>query len=125
RVISGERVFLNVGTHAAIPNVPGLKAARPLTHIEALDLDYLPSHLIVLGGGYVGLEMAQAYRRFGSRVTVIEAAPQIMSREDLDVAEEVQRILAAEGIQFLLGAGILRARALRRGGRHHRAYGLR
>jgi pyruvate/2-oxoglutarate dehydrogenase complex dihydrolipoamide dehydrogenase (E3) component len=125
RVITGERVFLNVGTHAAIPNVPGLKAARPLTHIEALDLDYLPSHLIVLGGGYVGLEMAQAYRRFGSRVTVIEAAPQIMSREDLDVVEEVQRILAAEGIQFLLGAGILRARALRRGGRHHRAYGLR
>src|SRR5207237_3247994 len=106
RVISGERVFLNVGTHAAIPNVPGLKAARPLTHIEALDLDYLPSHLIVLGGGYVGLEMAQAYRRFGSRVTVIEAAPQIMSREDLDVVEEVQRILAAEGIQFLLGAEI-------------------
>jgi pyruvate/2-oxoglutarate dehydrogenase complex dihydrolipoamide dehydrogenase (E3) component len=110
RVITGERVFLNVGTHAAIPNVSGLKAARPLTHIEALDLDYLPSHLIVLGGGYVGLEMAQAYRRFGSRVTVIEAAPQIMSREDLDVVEEVQRILAAEGIQFLLGAGILGVR---------------
>jgi pyruvate/2-oxoglutarate dehydrogenase complex dihydrolipoamide dehydrogenase (E3) component len=110
RVITGERVFLNVGTHAAIPNVSGLKAARPLTHIEALDLDYLPSHLIVLGGGYVGLEMAQAYRRFGSRVTVIEAGPQIMSREDLDVVEEVQRILAAEGIQFLLGAGILGVR---------------
>jgi pyruvate/2-oxoglutarate dehydrogenase complex dihydrolipoamide dehydrogenase (E3) component len=110
RVITGERVFLNVGTHAAIPNVSGLKAARPLTHIEALDLDYLPSHLIVLGGGYVGLEMAQAYRRFGSRVTVIEAGPQIMSREDLDVVEEVQRILAAEGIQFLLRAGILGVR---------------
>ena len=72
RVLAGDRVFLNIGTHAAIPGVPGLEAARPLTHIEALELDYLPSHLIVLGGGYVGLEMAQAYRRFGSRVTIIE-----------------------------------------------------
>ena len=70
-------MFLNVGTHAAIPNVPGLKEARPLTHIEALELDCLPSHLIVLGGGYVGLEMAQAYRRFGSRVTVIDPEPRI------------------------------------------------
>jgi pyruvate/2-oxoglutarate dehydrogenase complex dihydrolipoamide dehydrogenase (E3) component len=72
RVLAGDRVFLNLGTHAAIPGVPGLEAARPLTHIEALELDYLPSHLIVFGGGYVGLELAQAYRRFGSRVTVIE-----------------------------------------------------
>ena len=110
RVIAGERVFLNLGTHAAIPNIPGLKAARPLTHIEALDLDYLPSHLIVLGGGYVGLEMAQAYRRFGSRVSVVEAGPQIMSREDPDVADEVQRILVAEGIRFLLGAEVLGVR---------------
>ena len=69
RVLPADQVFLNLGTHAAIPNVPGLEAARPLTHIEALELDYLPSHLVVLGGGYVGLEMAQAYRRFGSRVT--------------------------------------------------------
>jgi pyruvate/2-oxoglutarate dehydrogenase complex dihydrolipoamide dehydrogenase (E3) component len=62
RVLAGDQVFLNIGTHAAIPSVPGLEAARPLTHIEALELDYLPSHLVVLGGGYVGLEMAQAYR---------------------------------------------------------------
>src|SRR5207249_11392833 len=61
--------------------------ARPLTHVEALELDYLPPHLIVLGGGYVGLELAQAYRRFGSRVTVIEAGPRIMSREDPDVRD--------------------------------------
>ena len=59
RVLAGDQIFLNVGTHAAIPSVPGLEAARPLTHIEALELDYLPSHLIVLGGGYVGLELAQ------------------------------------------------------------------
>ena len=72
RLLAGDKVFLNLGTHAAIPSIPGLEAARPLTHIEALELDYLPPHLIVLGGGYVGLELAQAYRRFGSRVTVIE-----------------------------------------------------
>ena len=101
RVLAGERVFINVGTHAAIPPVPGLEAARPLTHIEALELDYLPTHLIVLGAGYIGLELAQAYRRFGSRVTVIEPGRQLMGREDPDVAAEMQRILTDEGIQFL------------------------
>jgi pyruvate/2-oxoglutarate dehydrogenase complex dihydrolipoamide dehydrogenase (E3) component len=110
RLLSGDRVFLNLGTHAAIPSIPGLEAARPLTHIEVLELDYLPTHLVVLGGGYVGLEMAQAYRRFGSRVTVIEKGPQIMSREDPDIADEVQRILSDEGIQFLVGAEVLRVR---------------
>jgi pyruvate/2-oxoglutarate dehydrogenase complex dihydrolipoamide dehydrogenase (E3) component len=110
RVLTGEKVFLNVGTHAAVPDVPGLKAARPLTHIEALELDYLPSHLIVLGGGYVGLEMAQAYRRFGSRVTVIEPGPRIMSREDPDVAEELQRVLGSGSVQFVLGAEVIGAR---------------
>ncbi len=108
RVLAGDQVFLNVGTHAAVPSVPGLQEARPLTHIEALELDYLPTHLIVLGGGYVGLEMAQAYRRFGSRVTVIEHGPQLMAREDPDVSGEVQRILTSEGIQFLLTTQTLR-----------------
>ena len=106
RVLAGERVFLNLGTHPAVPDIPGLNAARPLTHIEALELDYLPTHIILLGGGYVGLEMAQAYRRFGSRVTVIEPAPQIMNREDPDVADELQRILSSEGIQFIVAAEI-------------------
>jgi pyruvate/2-oxoglutarate dehydrogenase complex dihydrolipoamide dehydrogenase (E3) component len=106
-VLAGDQVFLNVGTHAAIPSIPGLGAARPLTHIEALDLDYLPPHLIVLGGGYVGLELAQAYRRFGSRVTIVQHGPQLMSREDPDVAHEVQRILSDEGIQVLLAAETL------------------
>src|SRR5262245_23881246 len=101
RVLSGERIFINVGTRAAIPPVPGLEAARPLTHIEALELDYAPMHLIVLGAGYAGLELAQAYRRFGSRVTVIEPGPQLMGREDPDVAAEMQRILTEEGIGFL------------------------
>ena len=110
RVLTGNKVFINVGTHAAIPEVPGLKEARPLTNIEALELDYLPSHLIVLGGGYVGLELAQAYRRFGSRVTVLEQGPQLMGREDRDVAEEIQRILSSEGIEFLLNAEIAKVR---------------
>jgi pyruvate/2-oxoglutarate dehydrogenase complex dihydrolipoamide dehydrogenase (E3) component len=81
RVLAGDRVFVNVGTHAAIPDVPGLEAARTLTHIEALELDYLPAHLVVVGGGYSGLEFAQAYRRFGSKVTIIErlemSAPEV------------------------------------------------
>jgi len=107
RVLAGDQVFLNIGTHAAIPNVPGLEAARPLTHIEALELDRLPAHLIVLGGGYVGLEMAQAFRRFGSRVTVIEAGSRLLTREDPDVADEMQRLLSDEGIQFLAAAETL------------------
>ena len=107
RVLVGDKVFLNVGTHAAIPNVPGLEAARPLTNIEALELEYLPPHLIVLGGGYVGLELAQAYRRFGSRVTVIQHGTQLMDREDRDIAAEVQRILSDEGIQVLVAAETL------------------
>src|SRR5271163_2519264 len=104
RMLAGAQIFLNLGTHALIPNVPGLEAARPLTHIEALELDYLPSHLIVLGGGYVGLELAQAYRRFGSRVTVLESGPRLMNREDPDVTDEMQRILSDEGIRFLIAA---------------------
>ena len=107
RVLAGDQVFLNVGTHAAIPSVPGLETAQPLTNIEALELDYLPPHLIVLGGGYVGLEFAQAYRRFGSRVTVIQRGPQLMEREDPDVANEVQRILSDEGIRVLVAAETL------------------
>jgi pyruvate/2-oxoglutarate dehydrogenase complex dihydrolipoamide dehydrogenase (E3) component len=107
RVLAGDQIFLNLGSHAAIPRVPGLEAARPLTHVEALELDYLPSHLIVLGGGYVGLEMAHAYRRFGSRVTVVETGRQIMAREDPDVADEMQRILTDEGIRFLIASETL------------------
>ena len=67
RTLVGAQVFVNVGTRAAVPDVPGLKAAHPMTHIEALELDVLPPHLIVIGGGYAGLELAQAYRRFGPR----------------------------------------------------------
>lgn len=104
RTLSGEQVVVNVGTHAAIPDVPGLRTAEPLTHIGALELDYAPAHLIVLGGGYIGIEMAQAYRRFGSRVTIIERGARLMAREDADVSEEMLRILQAEGIDIVLNA---------------------
>ena len=108
RVLAGDQVVINTGSHAAIPDVPGLSDAHPLTHIEALELDNVPPHLIVLGGGYTGIEMAQAYRRFGSRVTIIEPGPQIMAREDADVAETMHRALTAEGIDILLSAQPLR-----------------
>jgi pyruvate/2-oxoglutarate dehydrogenase complex dihydrolipoamide dehydrogenase (E3) component len=106
RRLEGERVFLNLGTHAAIPDIPGLTGAAPLTHVEALELDRLPAHLIVLGGGYVGLEMAQAFRRFGSRVTVVERAPQLAPREDADVAEAIRMIFADDGIDVVLEAAV-------------------
>lgn len=101
RVLSADQIFLNVGTRPAIPDVAGLADAVPLTNIEALELDYVPSHLIVLGGGYVGLEVSQAYRRFGSRVTVIDHGPRLARREDADVGGEVEQFLAAEGIEIL------------------------
>ena len=110
RELAADKVFLNVGTHAAIPNVPGLEAAQPLTHVEALELDYLPRHLIVIGGGYSGLELAQAYRRFGSEVTVIEAGPQLIAREDVDVAQEMRRLLGDEGIHVLAETQLLEVR---------------
>jgi pyruvate/2-oxoglutarate dehydrogenase complex dihydrolipoamide dehydrogenase (E3) component len=108
RTLVGAQVFLNVGTHAAIPNIPGLEAAKPLTHIEALELDVLPAHLIVIGGGYAGLELAQAYRRFGAEVSVVEAGPQLMAREDPDVAHEIRRILTDEGLAIHVGAQLLK-----------------
>ena len=107
RELAGDQVFLNVGTHAAIPSVPGLEAARPLTHIEALELDYLPPHLIVLGGGYVGLELAQAYRRFGSRVTVIQSGPQLMARRILTSRMKCSGFSVTKVFKFLVAAETL------------------
>jgi pyruvate/2-oxoglutarate dehydrogenase complex dihydrolipoamide dehydrogenase (E3) component len=112
RTLGGSEIVLNLGSHAAIPDIPGLEAARPLTHIEALELDYLPSHLIVLGGGYVGIETAQTFRRLGSRVTIVEPGRQPMGREDDDVAQEIHAVLTGEGVEVILNAGPERVRGL-------------
>ncbi len=104
RRLVADRLFLNLGTRATIPDVPGLADARPLTHVEALELDRLPSHLIVLGGGYVGVEFAQAFRRFGSQVTVLDSGAQLLGREDPDVAAAVQTIFEEDGIDIVLSA---------------------
>jgi pyruvate/2-oxoglutarate dehydrogenase complex dihydrolipoamide dehydrogenase (E3) component len=105
-VISGDRVFLDLGSRAAIPDIPGLGAAKPMTHVEALDLDRLPRHLLVLGGGYVGLELAQALRRFGSAVTIIERGGQVAAAEDPDVAQAILDNFTSEGIEVLLEARV-------------------
>ena len=102
RAITGDRVFLDLGSRSTIPDIVGLAAAKPMTHVEALDLDRLPGHVIVLGGGYVGLELAQALRRFGSAVTVIERGSQIAAAEDTDVAQALLETFTSEGIEVLL-----------------------
>jgi pyruvate/2-oxoglutarate dehydrogenase complex dihydrolipoamide dehydrogenase (E3) component len=107
RTLRGERVFLNVGTRATIPDIPGLREASPLTHVEALELDRVPEHLIVLGGGYVGLEMAQAFRRLGSNVTMIVRGSQLAQPEDEDTAEALLALLRDEGIAVCFQAKIL------------------
>jgi pyruvate/2-oxoglutarate dehydrogenase complex dihydrolipoamide dehydrogenase (E3) component/pimeloyl-ACP methyl ester carboxylesterase len=105
--IDAERVFLNLGTHASIPAVPGLVECDPLTHIELLELSHLPRHLLVVGGGYVGLEFAQALRRFGSKVTILQHGPHLLANQDHDVSEDIQRILVFEGIDVVTSAEIV------------------
>jgi pyruvate/2-oxoglutarate dehydrogenase complex dihydrolipoamide dehydrogenase (E3) component len=102
RYIRGDKIFLNLGTRAAIPHVPGLLEASPLTHVEALDLDRIPEHLIILGGGFVSLEMGQMFRRLGSEVTIIHRGQQLASREDPDTAEALLTLFRDEGITVCL-----------------------
>lgn len=106
RLIQAERLFLNLGTHAAIPNVPGLLEAQPLTHVEMLELDRMPEHLIIIGGGYVGLEFAQAFRRLGSQVTLLQHGSQVLSDQDEDVASEITNVLTSEGIRIVTSSKI-------------------
>ena len=108
RTLTGERIFLNLGTHASIPAVPGLAESEPLTNIELLELDRLPEHLVVIGGGYVGLEFAQAYRRFGSRVTILQQGPQLLASEDPDVVTALTEVFASEGICVIAPVEIVR-----------------
>jgi pyruvate/2-oxoglutarate dehydrogenase complex dihydrolipoamide dehydrogenase (E3) component len=104
--LTGERVFLNLGSRAAIPDIPGLRGSNPMTHVEALNLSEVPEHLVILGGGYVGVEFAQAFRRLGSRVTLIARGSQLLSREDPDVALAVLALLEDEGVSVRLNCDV-------------------
>jgi len=106
RTLRGENVVVDTGSRARMDDTPGLAESSPMTHVEALELDRLADHLLVLGGGYVGLEMAQAFRRFGSRVTVVERNPSPIHREDPDVVEAMERLLQDEGIELRAGAAV-------------------
>jgi pyruvate/2-oxoglutarate dehydrogenase complex dihydrolipoamide dehydrogenase (E3) component len=106
RQLRGTNVIINTGTHAAFEPIPGLVDAQPLTHIEALELDEVPEHLLVIGGGYVGVELSQAMRRFGSKVTLIDRNDRLMHREDEDVTDAVQGLFDDEGIDVVLNARI-------------------
>ena len=108
RVYRGKHVVINTGTRAAIEATPGLREAKPMTHIEALELDRTPDHLIILGGGFVGLEFAQAMRRFGSRVTVIDRNQRLIHREDEDISSAMLELFRDEGIDVLLDTRITR-----------------
>lgn len=106
-VVQGSKVVIGTGTRATIPNIPGLLESKPLTHVEALDLDHIPEHLLVLGGGYVGLELAQAMRRFGSRVTVVERNTRMAHREDEDVCQGIHELFRDEGIELVTDASVV------------------
>jgi len=106
RLLHGNNVVIGTGTHAAIDDIPGLASAQPLTHVEALELDVVPEHLIVLGAGYVGLEFAQAMRRFGSKVTIVDRNSRVIHGEDNDVSEGLQRLFEDEGVELLLNAKV-------------------
>jgi len=112
RTLTADRVFVNLGTRAAVPDTPGLREAKPMTHIEALDLRRRPEHLIVLGGGYVGLELSQALRRLGSRVTLIERSAQLVTNEDADVSQAILQLFRDEGIDVLLDTQVLSVKGL-------------
>jgi pyruvate/2-oxoglutarate dehydrogenase complex dihydrolipoamide dehydrogenase (E3) component len=103
-VLTSEQIFINVGGRPRIPEFPGLGRVAFLTSTSLLDLEELPAHLLIIGGSYVGLEFAQMYRRFGSDVTVIEKEPRLLSREDPEVAAQIQTLLESEGVQIRLGA---------------------
>jgi pyruvate/2-oxoglutarate dehydrogenase complex dihydrolipoamide dehydrogenase (E3) component len=106
RLLRGEKVVIGTGTHASIENIPGLAAARPLTHVEALELDVVPGHLIVIGAGYVGLEFAQAMRRFGSKVTIVGRNHRLIHSEDDDITQGLADLLRDEGVDLVLNATI-------------------
>jgi pyruvate/2-oxoglutarate dehydrogenase complex dihydrolipoamide dehydrogenase (E3) component len=105
--LGADQIFINVGARAAIPPIPGLDQIPYLTNSSMMDVDFLPSHLVIVGGSYVGLEFAQVYRRFGSKVTVIELGPRLISREDEDVSQAIAGFLEEEGIDVRVNSQIV------------------
>ena len=106
RRLHADKVIISTGTHATLEAIPGLTEAQPLTHIEALEFDEIPEHLIVVGGGYAGLELSQAMRRFGSKVSVIDRNDRVLHREDEDVSEGLRNLFEDEGIELVLNARV-------------------
>jgi pyruvate/2-oxoglutarate dehydrogenase complex dihydrolipoamide dehydrogenase (E3) component len=123
RILHGDQIFLNTGTRATINATPGLAESAPLTHVEALELDTVPEHLLILGGGYVGLEFAHAMRRFGSRVTIIEHNDRLLPREDPDVSEAMHQLCDSEQITVATGINVTRVEGT--SGDHVRLHALK
>jgi pyruvate/2-oxoglutarate dehydrogenase complex dihydrolipoamide dehydrogenase (E3) component len=107
-VLTSDRIFINVGARAAVPDIPGLDQVDYLTNSSMVDIDFLPRHLLILGGSYIGLEFGQMYRRFGSEVTIVEHGPRLIAREDADVSAAIADILVREGVSVHPGAKCLR-----------------
>jgi pyruvate/2-oxoglutarate dehydrogenase complex dihydrolipoamide dehydrogenase (E3) component len=105
--LTADQIFINVGARAAIPPIPGLDQVPYLTNSSMMDIDFLPAHLVILGGSYVGLEFAQVYRRFGSEVTVIERGPRLISRDDEDVSQAIAGFLKGEGIDVRVDSKVI------------------
>ncbi len=114
-LLKADRIFLNVGGRAVVPDIPGLSDVEFLTNVSILELDTLPQHLVIVGGSYIALEFAQMYRRFGARVTVVERGSRLASREDDDVSATIREILEAEGIDVVLGADGVRVAKCEKG----------
>jgi pyruvate/2-oxoglutarate dehydrogenase complex dihydrolipoamide dehydrogenase (E3) component len=108
-VLEAEKIFINVGGRASVPPIQGIEDVPFLTNSSMMDVDFLPNHLVIIGGSYVGLEFAQMYRRFGSEVTIVEMGPRLIGREDEDVSETVAEILRMEGIHVRLNARCISA----------------
>ena len=103
-VLQADKLFINVGGRSSVPAMPGIQDVPFLTNSSMMDVDFLPEHLVIVGGSYIGLEFGQMYRRFGSHVTIVEMGPRLIGREDEDISEAVREILEAEGIQIRLNA---------------------
>lgn len=106
RRITGDKLFINLGAEPAMPSLPGLREADPLTSQTALELDRLPEHLVIMGGGYIGVELGQAFRRLGSRVTIVQRAAHLLPAEDEDISQAVEAIFAEDGIALALGTQV-------------------